>query len=631
MQKLSSKWKPAAVAALLFAFFALPLAAGPGEDAGGSSPQPPNIKVKVSPLPDPLPSPGKGTLRVSLTIPSGYHLFGGDGLAVSPQEVEGVSFGKPGYPKGKMEEEFEVHRGTVSIDIPVTLSGTIGGKIEGKIVMDWQACQDFGDKVCFLPSQSDLSFEAAVGAAPPPVELESGQPSESASPEPIDEASPELAEGAPEETAGTVEPEATPYPTAESPAPETSKDDSYASKFQEVAKENIFLALLFAFGFGILASLTPCVYPVIPITVAYIGSRSEGKSKSTGFFLSLVFVQGMAIVYAILGAVSTKVGAAFGSLTATPWVGLPIAAIFFVLSFSMFGLFELKTPAFIANRLESGKQKTKTGGYLGAFIIGVISGLVASPCLGPLLLAILLVVAGTGSVLLGFFYLYAFALGMGVLFIVIGSFTGILSSLPKSGTWMDGIKILFGVLILGGAFYFAGLYLPRTTFFVVAGIGLALVVLFLLLGAKRHFLPVPLRIVAITLCFGALFAVQPLLPSTVVEKNWETELDAGLSKAKALGRPALLDFRADWCVACVELEERTWPDPEVEKALEEIVPIRLDHTKSTDQVKAERVRYAIPGLPTVILIAPSGEELGRFVGYKDPKAFLAWLEKAREN
>lgn len=576
---------------------------------GGEGPEPPSLGTGLRAVPSPLPAPGKGLLRLEIRVPSGFHIFSDDTLGVKLPSFEGVSYGTPVVPRGKMEEDRPVLRGTVVVQIPVTLAKGAPALLKGALSLDWQACQEFGDKVCFLPTTDSVPFElktaparetAAAAAQPAPATPPAPPPSSV--------------------SAGDV------GPGVMSTTP--PEDAGYEARFTRAAKENVPLALLLAFLFGLLSSLTPCVYPVIPITVAYIGSRSEGRGRSAGFFLSLAFVAGLAIVYAVLGAVSATAGSAFGSLTQTPWVGVPIALLFFALSLSMFNLFEFKTPAALTNRIEATKQKGKGRGFLGAFLIGALSGLVASPCIGPLILAILVVVAATGSVVLGFLYLFVFALGMGVLFVVIGTFSGVLASLPKSGGWMDGVRVLFGSLILAAAFYFAGLYLPRQVFLTASLLALWTVVLFLLFGAKRHFFTIPLRVAGIVLCSGALALVFLLLPAAGGGPTgpWQSDLGKAARTASVQGRPMLLDFRADWCVACVELEKKTWPDKGVEAVLGDLVPVRLDMTKSTAANQVLLKRYGIVGLPTVLLLDKDGKERGRFAGFKSPEEFLAWYK-----
>ncbi len=600
-------------AACLAALPALHLLAGPLDD---TEPTPPELKFGVASNPSPLASPGKGIVVVKIAVPTGFHIFSDETIDLKMPPLKGVTWGKPRVPAGKMEEDRPVLRGTVRLEVPVEVSPGVQGPLKGTLNVHWQACQEFGNKVCFLPLRDQVPFELALKAETPARQPQ--QPTVQAG------------SAAPKEPA-SLSPDVVPVPEPGKAPPATAaapKEEGYEAKFAKAAKENVPLALLLAFLFGVLSSLTPCVYPVIPITVAYIGSRSEGKGRSAGFFLSLAFVAGLAMVYATLGAVSAKAGQAFGALTQTPWVGLPIAALFFVLSLSMFNLFEFKLPAAFTNRIEQTKQKGKGRGFVGAFLIGALSGLVASPCIGPLILAILVVVAATGSVALGFLYLLVYALGLGVLFVVIGTFAGALASLPKSGGWMDGVRVIFGSLILAAAFYFAGLYLPKTAFLVVGLLGLWSVVLFLLFGAKRHFFSVPMRVAGIILCALAFVVVLPMLPAMAGHAEggapWRPSLEAGFAEAASRSKPILVDMRADWCVACVELEKKTWPDKEVQKWLGTVVPVRLDMTKNTDADQAIMKRYGVRGLPTVILLSPEGKELGRFVGYKSPAQILGW-------
>ena len=576
----------------------------------GEEPTPPELKVTVSSAPSPLSAPGSGVLKLTLQIPSGYHIFGGESLSVQAKGPQGVTFGTPKYPKGTKEEDQEILRGKVLIEVPVTLPAGGGASLKGSFILDWQSCQDFGEKVCFLPTQDSFPFEVPAGIqAQAQISNPTGVP---LAPPRAQSASPLIAPAAPAvlgelgRFTGFKGPRD--FQTwFKSAGTSQVQEGVLGTLFGKAIESNLPLALALAFLFGVLSSLTPCVYPVIPITVAYIGSRSEGRSRFHGFALSCAFVLGLAIVYATLGAFSAKAGQAFGALTQTPWIGVPLAVLFFVLSLSMFNLFEFKTPSALTNRIERTKQKSKGRGFPGAFAIGALSGLVASPCIGPLILLILGYISTTGSPLMGFVFMFTYALGLGLLFIVIGTFSGVLAALPKSGSWMDGVRILFGVLILGAAFYFAGLYLPRTHFTIASLIALWIVILFLLFGAKKHFFTVRWRVAGILLSAAALAVVFLVLPGVGKDQfPWRTDLEKALADAAAQGRPALLDFRADWCVACVELEDRTWPNPGVKQALAGVVPIRLDMTKNTPENRAILERFTVKGLPTVVLLVPSG-------------------------
>ncbi len=601
---------------------------------GDSPPVPPELQTSVSAHPSPLPAPGRGSLVLTVSVPPGYHIFAGKDLRIGFPSLPGVTFGTPVYPEGTPEEGGSVLRGTSTVTLPVTLGSLRVKRLEGSLTLHWQGCQDYGDKVCFLPAEDRVPFSlpVALSKAPPPSSSEgSARASGQEGAGPSGRSEPAQVQASPSKANAPVSNKAV-LPAVAAQAHDAPAERPYQQRFTSIAQHNIPFALLLAFLFGILSSLTPCVYPVIPITVAYIGSRSEGRGRSHGFLLSLAFVLGLALVYATLGAISAKAGQTFGTLTQTPWVGVPIALLFFLLAFSMFNLFEFKTPAFLTNRIEQSKQREKGKGFAGAFAIGALSGLVASPCVGPLILAILVAVAATGSVLLGFLYLFSFALGMGLLFVVIGTFSGVIASLPKSGTWMDGVRIVFGVLILAAGFYFAGLYLTPLLFWLVAGLILGFLSGFLAFGGYRHFFTVPMRISGIVLACAALLAVARLLPASEFSADipspagWSTNLESAQAQGRAEERPLLLDFRADWCVACVELERTTWPSPELRAALNEVIPVRLDMTASTRANQSLQQRYGILGLPTVILLAPDGRELGRFAGYKSPAEFLTWFD-----
>ncbi len=211
------------------------------------------------------------------------------------------------------------------------------------------------------------------------------------------------------------------------------------------------LAWVLVFAAGLITSFTPCVYPVIPLTVGYIGAAS-GKSKLHGFFLSLAYVLGMAVVYTVFGLLLTLVFKSFlGSFFAGPWAKIIIAAMSLAFALSMFGLYDLKLPDSLANRIQ---MSGKAGGYLGAFVVGAVSGFVVGPCTAPVLGAILAIAVQSGRPIYAGGLMFVFALGMGVLLIILGTFAGLLVSLPRSGRWMLAVKIFLGVLLLAVAAYY---------------------------------------------------------------------------------------------------------------------------------------------------------------------------------
>jgi thiol:disulfide interchange protein len=224
---------------------------------------------------------------------------------------------------------------------------------------------------------------------------------------------------------------------------------------QELEKKSLLLfALVFLLGF--LTSLTPCVYPVIPIVMGYIGTRS-GKKKLKGFYLSIFFVLGLAFVYSVLGVVAATTGSMMGVSFQNPIVVIIIAAVFIVMGLSLAGLFVIPVPSSISSKVQSGGGKSEV---IGAAAIGGVAGIIAAPCVGPVLIALLSWISQTGNVFLGFLLTFIFSLGMGIIFLLVGTFSGIVSSLPKSGRWMDYVKYFFAVVLLAGGIYILNSIVP---------------------------------------------------------------------------------------------------------------------------------------------------------------------------
>ncbi len=572
-------------------------------------PQPPVLKFSYESDLKQSESGKEGVIFLTISVPSNYHIYGGNELSVN-LDSDSLKVEEVSYPKPQMEEDFAVYRGDVIVKIKVKPLKDLNA-YEGKFKIKWQGCQDFGDKVCFMPTESNLPLKILANSGKDEkkeIKKSEEKPAQENSSDSLKYEnlfknfkeigrfagykSPEDFKRWFENVKGGVKEEENP--------------------FEKVAKNNILLAFFIALFFGFLSSLTPCVYPVIPITIAYIGSKSRGKGKLSGFILSLFFVLGLAIVYASLGVISSMLGVSFGSLTQKPIVGVPIAIIFAILGFSMFGLFEIAMPGKFSSKIEAEKKKGK--GYFGAFLIGALSGLVASPCIGPLLLAILVIVASLGSIFLGFLYLFAFALGMGILFIVIGTFSGVLASLPKSGGWMDSIKIIFGSLIFAVSFYFANLYLDAKWFYLFSGVVVGFATGFLLYGYNKHFLSLFHRIFGVILTIVAFLVI---LPFSITSKNslnetvFETEFSKAILKSRETKKPILLDFRADWCSACLELEKKTYPSKEGGEVLKQVVPLKVDFTKESKETKELTKYFKIEGLPTVILLEKQNGDKGK--------------------
>ncbi len=427
------------------------------------------------------------------------------------------------------------------------------------------------------------------------------------------------------------------------PALAWAGEGSETGKFQEILETHgAIVAVLASFGFGFVASLTPCVYPMVPITVSIFGA-TEAKSRLRGAALSATFVLGIAALFTPMGVASALSGKLMGSALSNAYVTIALAALFLALAASMFGAFELALPSGLTNRLS-----TVGGvGFKGAFIMGLVMGLIAAPCTGPFLTGMVTVIAQSKNVALGSAALFSFALGLGVLFFVAGTFA---VNLPKGGAWMMGIKWVSGV----GLAYMAFKYL-RDRFDVVGnlvsspswtfgGIAIALALVGLGLGlvhvaAEKRKSPIahlskPMKLASIIpavagLCMALSFDPKGAdVDTSAPEITWVTSEEAGRTKAQAEGKPVLIDFGASWCKACKELEHETFPAGEVRKEAQRFVAIRVD---ATDDENAETARltkkYDVKGLPTVIMLDKDGKEVTRFTEFVKPEPFVAAMKK----
>ena len=415
-----------------------------------------------------------------------------------------------------------------------------------------------------------------------------------------------------------------------------------------IAGGQLWLAFLIVFAGGVLTSLTPCVYPLIPITVSILGvDESAGFLKS--LLLAVVYVLGIVITYSILGVAVASTGAVFGQIMANPWVIGSISLILVTLGMSMLGAFEFRLPYALQNRLNT----VGGAGYAGAFAMGTVAGVIAAPCTGPALAVVLTYIATTGSLVLGFWLMFTYAFGMGMLFIgyAVGmglvfmgvrSFSGVLAALPRSGGWMYVLENLLGISVITLALYFLKdvvapfqAFLQNSPqFFAIAG-GFIIVGLWLSkLNERFNSIPRPMQIrkacgVLLTV-LGAYMVVGGLQQPAGPQLDWVDTETAGLEIAKREEKLVMLDFYASWCAACNELDHKTYADPGVAAKLDNYVNVKLDFTRSSETTKALTEKYQIPGLPVVIFMDAEGTILKRFTGFVGPEEMLAILEEVEQ-
>ena len=396
-----------------------------------------------------------------------------------------------------------------------------------------------------------------------------------------------------------------------------------------LAKGPLYAALV-ALGGGLAVSLTPCVYPMVAVTVSVFGAK-QTKRRSEGVLLSLAFVLGICGMFVPLGVVAGMTGSFFSAVLQNRWVVAGISGMFLLMAASMFGAFELTLPSSLNNKLaEMGGI-----GYKGAFLLGLVCGLIASPCTGPVLTGILAWIASTQNPGLGALAMGAFSIGLGLPFFLVGAFA---VQLPKSGHWMVHVKSLLGIVLVVVALYFLNNSFGFATRFVSGslafiGVSIGLVVMGVLLGAVHREFGEPgagvkvAKGLGITLAsVGGLFTILGLIKpdDSLLTLTWEhKDVEGALARAAAEKRPLVVDFTAAWCGACKELDLKTFSERQVGKELGRFVAVKVDATHNDDpKVEAMLARFKVVGLPTVVMFDSRGKEAARFNDFVPPEEFL---------
>ena len=342
------------------------------------------------------------------------------------------------------------------------------------------------------------------------------------------------------------------------------------------------LELVAVFFGGMALNLTPCVYPMIPVTLAFFGGQAAGSWRRSGW-LALCYVLGLSLSYALLGVLAARTGALFGSWLQQPAVLIVIALVIVALALSMFGLYDLRPPQALTNRL--GRASAGAG---GAFVMGMVVGVVAAPCVGPFIISLLLLVGRLANPAAGFLLFFVLGLGMGLPYLVLGVAANRIGRLPKAGGWLVWSKRMLGVVLLGVALHFLWPLRPSQ--------------------AVRT----PARAAA----------------SSIV--RWEPYSQAAFARAQAAHRPIVIDVYADWCIPCVEMDRVTFHHPDVVRALAGASTLRVDATRGVSDEAGELLgRARVYGAPTILLFGRDGREQAdlRVEGFETPEEFLERLKR----
>ena len=502
-------------------------------------------------------------VAVVLDVPAPWHInanpasspeFIPTTLTFEPNSVATV--GLVTYPSGKLspvpwaDDPVALYSGPTIILADVTVTGptTLVG------LLKYQACDD---KVCYAPKSVPVRLPVEIGVAGPL-------------------AHPEIFGLAGEPVGDSVRREARPPVTTHPPEadrpPVTARPPAAIEDL--LARRGWVITLVVVFLGGLALNLTPCVYPMIAITVGYFGGQT--RAVGAAFRQSLVYFLGVTLTYSVLGLVAALTGGLFGALLQSVWVLIGIAALLVGLALSMFGLYEIQPPQFLLQRASG---LSAQAGYLGVFFLGTTVGVIAAPCLAPVLVALLAYVGQRGDPWLGWWLFFVLACGLGLPYVVLGTFSGLLTRLPKSGMWMVRVKRIFGVVLIG----------------------------------------------------AAVWVLLPLWKSKGV--SWPAYTDSAVRQAATKGQPVIIDFSATWCGECLEMERTTFRDSRVIAAGQKFTLLQADLSNDeSPTVKALTMRYHILGLPTLIFLDPAGREHGdlRQVGYVKADALLELLERARQ-
>ena len=544
---------------------------------------------------------GPDAVRFNWIIEEGYYLYRDkfsfasltDGVRVDGPAVE--------VPRGKVKQdesfgEVEVNTGLVSVETPLLRAGA--GITEALFRVGYQGCKE--GSVCYPPQQKQVSVSLGQAAAASLQPLSQGR---------------------------------------------LSVQDRITARLKQ---GSFILNVLAFFTFGALLSLTPCVFPMIPILSGIIVGQPGTVTARRGFLLSLAYVLAMALTYSLLGVLAGSFQVNLQAASQNAWVISAFSLVFVLLALSMFGFYELRMPAAMQTRLSSLSEPRNGSGLYSCALMGAVSAVIVGPCVAPPLAGALLYISQTGDALLGGAALFSMGLGFGVPLLIIGASAG--SLLPRVGAWMEKVKQGFGIIMLGVAIWFLERVIPGNIAMILWA--LLIILAALLLGALdrsaragKAFRAAGIAglVYAGALIVGALSGSQDMLrplahlagePPAKSSLDFRriksaADLDKNLAAAGAAGKLVMLDFYADWCVTCIEMEEDTFSEPAVKQALSSVVLLQADVTRNDAEDQQLLERFQLFGPPAILFFDTERQEMQeyRLIGYVKPEQFLSHLAR----
>lgn len=600
----------------------------PHLEAQGSRPPAAETLVNVTATPVTLSAGASGMAVVTLRILPGWHINANPPAleyniptVVALQSRAGVQSGKAVYPAGQSQKlSFEdqpllVYDGAVEVRVPIAAAlGATNGKHTLRGTVEYQGCND---QVCLAPTTVNFTLDVTVtgGAAPSGAQAKSDSA-----------AATDSSRAPPADSAAMVAPSARGFQSG--PPPGSSGEVQQRLESALTQGGFMWFALLFLLGLSL--NLTPCVFPMLGVTVSIFGARRKEPLPKV-LLAAVAYVLGITVMYSALGVVAALTGGLFGAALQNPLVNVGLGVLLMGLSLSMFGVYELQAPGWVMDRLGG----ANTTSVLGIFFSGLGVGVIAAPCVGPIVVGVLAVIAQKGSVPFGFQTMFALSIGLGFPYLFLAAFSNLIQSLPRSGGWMVWVKKLFGVLLATiGLNYVLLALAPRVSPWVVPA---ALLLGGMYLGFMeksandRPLFRLFKRIGGVTALVGAVFLVLQVMAAQSRGIIFAPYSQQAVEQSLAKGRPVMIEFSADWCAPCHELELQTFPDKRVVALAGGFDAYKVDLTnyKSVESESSRR-KYGAAGVPTVLFLVPGKGEVvaARVEGFVPPEVFVERMRLA---